>query len=83
MTAIPAYFVWRPVAGAELALLALVGALGAVGQFCQGRAFAAQDTSALALVLLWTYTAGNRGQRIVFAEKNFRPSSSPLFASIA
>ena len=48
LTAIPAYFVWRPVAGAELALLALVGALGAVGQFCQVRAFAAGELMAVA-----------------------------------
>src|SRR5271169_6294551 len=48
LTAIPAYFVWRPLTGDELALLALVGALGAVGQFCQVRAFAAGELMAVA-----------------------------------
>jgi drug/metabolite transporter (DMT)-like permease len=48
LTAIPAYFVWRPLAGDEFALLALVGALGAVGQFCQVRAFAAGELMAVA-----------------------------------
>ena len=50
LTAIPAYFVWRPLAGDEFALLALVGALGAVGQFCQMRAFAAAELMAVALI---------------------------------
>src|SRR5580693_6907696 len=45
---IPVYFVWRPLAGDEFALLALVGALGAVGQFCQVRAFAAGELMAVA-----------------------------------
>ena len=48
LTAIPAYFVWRPLSGDELVLLALVGALGAVGQFCQARAFAAGELMAVA-----------------------------------
>jgi drug/metabolite transporter (DMT)-like permease len=48
LTAIPAYFVWRPLTGDELALLALVGALGAVGQFCQVRAFAVGELMAVA-----------------------------------
>jgi drug/metabolite transporter (DMT)-like permease len=48
LTAIPAYFVWRPLTGAELGLLALVGAVGAVGQFCQVRAFAAGELMAVA-----------------------------------
>jgi drug/metabolite transporter (DMT)-like permease len=48
LTAIPAYLVWRPLTGDELALLALVGALGAVGQFCQVRAFAAGELMAVA-----------------------------------
>jgi drug/metabolite transporter (DMT)-like permease len=48
LTAIPAYFVWRPLTGEELALLALVGALGAVGQLCQVRAFAAGELMAVA-----------------------------------
>jgi drug/metabolite transporter (DMT)-like permease len=48
LTAIPAYFVWRPLASEEFALLALVGALGAVGQFCQVRAFAAGELMAVA-----------------------------------
>ena len=48
LTAIPAYFVWRPPTGDELALLAFVGALGAVGQFCQVRAFAAGELMAVA-----------------------------------
>ena len=38
LTAIPAYFVWHPLTGDDFAQLALVGALGAVGQFCQVRA---------------------------------------------
>jgi uncharacterized membrane protein len=48
LTAIPAYFVWRPLTGEELVLLALVGAVGAVGQFCQVRAFAAGELMAVA-----------------------------------
>lgn len=48
LTAIPAYLVWRPPTGEELALLALIGALGAVGQFCQVRAFAAGELMAVA-----------------------------------
>src|SRR6267154_4159731 len=40
LTAVPAYFVWRTWTGDELALLALVGILGAVGQFCQVSAYA-------------------------------------------
>jgi drug/metabolite transporter (DMT)-like permease len=48
LTAVPAYFVWRPLTGDELALLALVGALGAVGQLCQVRAFAAGELMAVA-----------------------------------
>jgi drug/metabolite transporter (DMT)-like permease len=48
LTAIPAYFVWRPLSGDELVLLALVGALGAIGQFCQVRAFAAGELMAVA-----------------------------------
>lgn len=48
LTAIPAYFVWRPLTGNELVLLALVGALGAIGQFCQVRAFAAGELMAVA-----------------------------------
>jgi uncharacterized membrane protein len=48
LTAIPAYFVWRPLRGDELALLALIGALGAVGQFCQVRAFAVGELMAVA-----------------------------------
>jgi drug/metabolite transporter (DMT)-like permease len=48
LTAIPAYFVWRPLTRDELALLALVGALGAVGQFCQVRAYAAGELMAVA-----------------------------------
>jgi drug/metabolite transporter (DMT)-like permease len=47
LTAIPAYFVWRPLTGDELALLALVGALGAVGQCCQVRPFAAGELMAV------------------------------------
>ena len=37
-----------PLTGGELALLALVGALGAVGQFCQVRAFAVGELMAVA-----------------------------------
>jgi drug/metabolite transporter (DMT)-like permease len=48
LTAIPAYLVWSPLTGDELALLALVGALGAVGQFCQVRAFAVGELMAVA-----------------------------------
>jgi drug/metabolite transporter (DMT)-like permease len=48
LTAIPAYLVWSPPTGDELALLALVGALGAVGQFCQVRAFAVGELMAVA-----------------------------------
>jgi drug/metabolite transporter (DMT)-like permease len=47
-TALPAYFVWRPLTGDELALLALVGGLGAIGQFCQVRAYAAGELMAVA-----------------------------------
>jgi drug/metabolite transporter (DMT)-like permease len=48
LTAIPAYLVWRPLTADELALLAVMGALGAVGQFCQVRAFAAGELMAIA-----------------------------------
>jgi drug/metabolite transporter (DMT)-like permease len=48
LTAIPAYVVWRPLTRDELALLGLVGALGAVGQFCQVRAYAAGELMAIA-----------------------------------
>ena len=48
MTAIPAYVVWRPLTSDELALLGLVGTLGAVGQFCQVRAYAAGELMAVA-----------------------------------
>jgi drug/metabolite transporter (DMT)-like permease len=48
LTAIPAYFVWRPLTADELVLLGLVGALGAVGQFCQVRAYAAGELMAVA-----------------------------------
>ena len=48
MTAIPAFFVWRPLTGAESVLLVLVGALGAVGQFCAVRAYAAAELMAIA-----------------------------------
>jgi drug/metabolite transporter (DMT)-like permease len=48
LTTIPAYFVWRSLSGDELALLALVGGLGAVGQFCQVRAFAVGELMAVA-----------------------------------
>jgi drug/metabolite transporter (DMT)-like permease len=48
LTAIPAYVVWRPLTSNELALLGLVGALGAVGQFCQVRAYAAGELMAVA-----------------------------------
>src|SRR5260370_34618041 len=48
LTSIPAYFVWRPLTSDELALLGLVGMLGAVGQFCQVRAYAAGELMAIA-----------------------------------
>jgi drug/metabolite transporter (DMT)-like permease len=48
LTAVPAYFVWRTLTGDELALLALVGILGAVGQFCQVSAYAAGELMAIA-----------------------------------
>ncbi len=48
LTAIPAYFVWHPLTGDDFAQLALVGALGAVGQFCQVRAYAAGELMAVA-----------------------------------
>jgi drug/metabolite transporter (DMT)-like permease len=48
LTAVPAYFVWRALTPDELALLGLVGALGAVGQFCQVRAYAAGELMAVA-----------------------------------
>jgi drug/metabolite transporter (DMT)-like permease len=48
LTAVPAYFVWRPLTGDALALLGLVGILGAVGQFCQVRAYAAGELMAIA-----------------------------------
>ena len=48
LTAIPAYVVWRPLTSDELALLGLVGTLGAVGQFCQVRAYAAGELMAVA-----------------------------------
>ena len=48
LTAVPAYFVWRPLTADEVALLALIGALGAIGQFCQVRAYAAGELMAIA-----------------------------------
>jgi drug/metabolite transporter (DMT)-like permease len=48
LTAVPAYFVWRPLSPDEFALLGLVGGLGAVGQFCQVRAYAAGELMAIA-----------------------------------
>jgi drug/metabolite transporter (DMT)-like permease len=48
LTAAPAYFVWRPLTPDELVLLGLVGVLGAVGQFCQVRAYAAGELMAIA-----------------------------------
>jgi len=48
LTAIPAYFVWHPLTGDDFAQLALVGALGAVGQFCQVRAYATGELMAVA-----------------------------------
>ena len=48
LTAIPAYFVWRPPSGGELILLGLVGAFGAVGQYCVVRAFAAGELLSVA-----------------------------------
>jgi drug/metabolite transporter (DMT)-like permease len=47
LTAIPAYFVWHPLTGDDFAQLALVGALGAVGQFCQVRAYATGELMAV------------------------------------
>jgi uncharacterized membrane protein len=48
LTAVPAYFVWRTWTGDELALLALVGILGPVGQFCRVSAYAAGELMAIA-----------------------------------
>lgn len=49
LTAIPAYFVCHhPLTGDDFAQLALVGALGAVGQFCQVRAYATGELMAVA-----------------------------------
>jgi hypothetical protein len=48
LTAVPAHFVWRTWTGDELALLALVGILGPVGQFCQVSAYAAGELMAIA-----------------------------------
>jgi drug/metabolite transporter (DMT)-like permease len=48
LTAPPAWLVWRPLDAAELALLALIGILGAIGQFCQVRAFALGELTAVA-----------------------------------
>jgi drug/metabolite transporter (DMT)-like permease len=48
LTAIPAYFVWVPPIRLELALLALVGTLGAIGQFCAVRAYAIGEVTAVA-----------------------------------
>jgi drug/metabolite transporter (DMT)-like permease len=48
LTAIPAYVVWQPLSGGELVLLGLVGACGAVGQYCLVRAFAAGELMAIA-----------------------------------
>ncbi len=48
LTAIPAYFVWRHMSGEEIVMLALVGALSAVGQFCTVRAYAAGELMAIA-----------------------------------
>ena len=48
LTAIPAYFVWHPLTGDDFAQLALVGALGAVGQFSQVRAYATGELMAVA-----------------------------------
>ncbi len=48
LTAPPAWLVWRPPDAGELALLALIGGLGAIGQFCQVRAFALGELTAVA-----------------------------------
>jgi drug/metabolite transporter (DMT)-like permease len=48
LTAAPAWFVWRPLDRDELALLVLIGSLGAIGQFCQVRAYAIGDVTAVA-----------------------------------
>jgi drug/metabolite transporter (DMT)-like permease len=48
LTVVPACALWRPLSGLELALLGLVGAFGAAGQFCLVRAFAAGELMAIA-----------------------------------
>jgi drug/metabolite transporter (DMT)-like permease len=48
LTAIPAFLTWRPLTSEETTLLALVGILGAVGQFCAVRAYAAGELMAIA-----------------------------------
>jgi drug/metabolite transporter (DMT)-like permease len=48
LTAIPAYFVWRQMNGWEIVMLALVGALSALGQFCTVRAYAAGELMSIA-----------------------------------
>ncbi len=48
LTAVPAWLVWRPLSPDELWLLALVGSLGAIGQFFQVRAYAIGELTAVA-----------------------------------
>jgi len=68
LTAIPAWLVWRQMSGHEIAMLALVGGLSALGQFCSVRAFAAGELMSIAPIdysrLVFAGTIGF----LVFAE---------------
>jgi drug/metabolite transporter (DMT)-like permease len=48
LTAVPAWLVWRQMSGREIVMLALVGALSALGQFCTVRAYAAGELMSMA-----------------------------------
>ena len=48
LTALPAYFVWHSINSDDLVMLALVGGLGAIGQFCAVRAYAMGELMAIA-----------------------------------
>ena len=48
LTALPAYFVWHSINSDDLVMLALVGGLGGIGQFCAVRAYAMGELMAIA-----------------------------------
>jgi drug/metabolite transporter (DMT)-like permease len=68
LTAIPAWLVWRQMSDHEIAMLALVGGLSALGQFCSVRAYAAGELMSIAPIdysrLVFAGTIGF----LVFAE---------------